>query len=395
MFYCLKCQGQELKPNILVVVGTRPEAIKLAPVVQELNQREGKFRVKLCSTGQHKEMLQQALSVFDLITDIDLQVMTVNQSLGNLTARLIERFCQVLQKESYDLAIVQGDTTTALSCAMAAFYEGVPVAHIEAGLRTNKLDAPFPEELNRQLISRIASLHFAPTEENSHNLVLEGVREDKIIVTGNTIVDALIKLKKSTLEDSEKIRELKFNLEKHLEFDPEVGRFVLITAHRRENFGRKLKQICEALIELAIANPRTYFVYPVHRNPQVREVVFEALWNIPNVKLLDPISHIEFLYLLKFCLFVITDSGGVQEEAPSFGKITIILREDTERVEAISSGWALLAGTSRDKVVDMSTNLLLNDGFTKGGLIVDRPNPFGDGRASQRIVDEIEKRFLD
>jgi len=382
-----------MKPNILVVVGTRPEAIKLAPVVQELNQREGKFTVKLCSTGQHKEMLHQALSVFDLIADIDLRVMTVNQTLGNLTARLIERFCQVLTKQSFDLAIVQGDTTTALSCAMASFYEGVPVAHIEAGLRTNQLDAPFPEELNRQLISRIASLHFAPTEENFHNLVREGVREEKVIVTGNTIVDALTILKKSTLADSEKITELKVHLEKQLEFDPEVGRFVLITAHRRENFGRNLKQICEALIDLAIANPQTYFVYPVHRNPQVRGVVLEVLGNIPNIKLLDPISYIEFLYLLKCCLFVITDSGGVQEEAPSFGKKTIILRENTERIEAISSGWALLAGTSRDKVVDLSTNLLLNDGIT--GLLVDSPNPFGDGRASQRIVDEIEKRFVD
>lgn len=389
--FCL-IDGTPINPlKTLLVIGTRPEAIKLAPVAKELYSASDTFSLKICSTGQHKEMLNQALKVFGLVPDFELEVMTNRQSLGDLTAVLMERFTDLLMNECFDLVIVQGDTTTALTCALSSFYNQIPIAHVEAGLRTGDIYSPFPEELNRQLLSRIATLHFAPTRANGRNLINEGISKKDVFVIGNTVVDALAAIEKQILLNKDLIDPVRRELERLVKFNLDSQKFVLVTVHRRENFGSRFEEICNAIEHLAYENKELHFIYPLHRNPNVANPANERLGNISNIKLIPPVDYISFLFLLKKCLFVMTDSGGVQEEAPSFRKKIVILREFTERSEVVTSGWGVIAGTKSDQIIKAASDLLCAESCaepSKGSN-----NPFGDGNASKRIIKELERRF--
>lgn len=364
--------------KIMVVLGTRPEAIKLAPVIREAQRHIEKIELTVCSTGQHREMLEQALAVFGITPDIELAVMQQDQTLAGLTARLLEHLDSVFRQHRPDCVIVQGDTTTAFAATLTAFYQQLPVAHVEAGLRTGDLRSPFPEELNRIMIGRMARRHFAPTHTAKQNLLHERIAQDAILVTGNTVVDAIGLLQQQWQRNDERF--------KHLDLFP-GQRQVLITAHRRENFGSGLQQICSALRTLCTKYSDVGFVFPVHLNPQVRSVVYAMLGSLPNLKLLDPVDFHESLYLQSRSSLIITDSGGIQEEAPSFGVPVVVMREHTERSEGIEAGFATLAGTDTDAIVAAGERYL-NDHEIRNRL-VDRSNPYGDGRAANRIIRSL------
>ena len=361
--------------KILTVFGTRPEAIKLAPVIGELRKHPAEIVSKICVTAQHRQMLDQVLRVFDLQPDYDLDIMTPGQTLAEVTCLVLRGIEQVLCATHPDLVLVQGDTSTVFATSLAAYYHHTPVGHVEAGLRTGDKRRPFPEEMNRRLTSALADLHFAPTEAARRNLLREGVRDGQIVVTGNTVIDALLDVV---------ARPFQFTEPPLTSLD---GRVVLITAHRRESFGEPLRSICRAIARLAARFSEISFVYPVHLNPRVQSVAGELLSGIRNVLLTKPLDYLPFAHLLKRAELILTDSGGIQEEAPALGKPVLVLREVTERQEAIEAGAARLVGTDEEKIVSETTRLLCDrDAYQR---MASAPNPFGDGRAAERIVNFI------
>jgi len=369
--------------KICVIFGTRPEAIKLCPVVLALKANSA-FDCKVCVTGQHREMLQQVLDVFGVVPDKDLALMQPNQTLAGLTSRAITAIDKYLAEETPDVVMVQGDTTTVLAGALAAFYHHIPVAHVEAGLRTWNLESPWPEEANRVLTTRLAKWHFCPTENNKANLLKEGVPEKDIFVTGNTVIDALLMAKAMVANDPPEIAGLPKGLKSSNE------RMVLITGHRRENFGDGFEHICTAIKNLAERFPGTHFVYPVHMNPNVREPVVRILGHYSgrNVHLIEPQSYLPFVALMNRAYLILTDSGGVQEEAPSLGKPVLVMRDTTERPEAVMAGTVKVIGIDCE-TIERETALLLTDAveYNKMAAAV---NPYGDGNAVARIVSILE-----
>lgn len=363
--------------KVLVVFGTRPEAIKLAPVIHELQRHPARFRTRVCVTAQHREMLDQVLSLFRIRTHHDMNIMQRGQSLEDVTARVLHGTKEVLAKERPDIMLVQGDTTTVMAASLAAFYAGVRVGHVEAGLRTWKKRSPFPEEINRVIASHLADIHFAPTPQSRLNLLHEGIKSSSIVVTGNTVIDALFHVRKKVVSHRARFERL----------FPAIDfrkRMVLITGHRRENFGEGFKGICRAIREIARRHPDLEIVYPVHLNPNVQKPVRAMLRGLSNVHLLEPQPYLPFVFLMDRSTIILTDSGGVQEEAPSLGKPVLVMRDDTERPEAVKAGTVRLVGTSEKKIVAETERLLNN---RKAYLAMSRAhNPYGDGKAAGRIV---------
>jgi UDP-N-acetylglucosamine 2-epimerase (non-hydrolysing) len=371
----------------VAIFGTRPEAIKLAPIILGF---DGDLDVELltCTTGQHREMLDQVLQDFEITPSTSLDVMRPCQTLAMLTSRMVEEIDKVVTKLHPDIILVQGDTTSAFCASLVGFYNRIPIAHVEAGLRTGNLQAPWPEEANRVMITRLASLHFAPTELAVRNLLNEGISNEAITLTGNTVIDALL----HAVERANQLKPFVPGLPAHLLDDGSP--LVLVTGHRRENFGEGLRQICMAIAELSQQFPEVHFVYPVHLNPNVRQPVWEILGRHAqhgNVHLIEPLAYLPFVRLLNASTLVLTDSGGIQEEAPSLGKPTLVMRESTERPEAVAAGSARLIGTATDKIISNVAMLLTNDGLRQQMSSVS--NPFGDGRATQRIVARC-RQFL-
>lgn len=370
-------------------MGTRPEAIKLAPVIHALRQARD-MKPIVVSTGQHREMLQQVVDLFEIRVDHDLAVMQPDQTLASLTARLMTAIDGILEKLQPDMALIQGDTTTVLVAALACFYRRIPIGHVEAGLRTWNIWSPFPEEVNRTLASRLVTQHFAPTQFGRQNLLREGVADEQIIVTGNTVIDAL---QWEVARQSEPAVQAAI----HKSLAPELGEdwhrtpYVLITGHRRENFGEGFQQICKALKNLAETFGDHRFVYPVHLNPNVQKPVRELLGALPNVQLIPPKDYREFVALMHHCRLVLTDSGGVQEEAPSLGKPVLVMRDTTERPEGVEAGTVKLVGTNARTIVDEVSVLLRDPAAYK--KMSEAVNPYGDGQAAPRIVERIRRHF--
>lgn len=369
----------------LVIVGTRPEAIKMAPVIAELRKACDTY---VCSTGQHREMLAQALGIFSIKPDISLDTMSPGRSLNILASRQLEALDDVLQEYQPDWVLVQGDTTTAFCAGLAAFHRGIKVGHVEAGLRTGDLHSPFPEEANRRLISKIATLHFAPTSSAAKALMAEGIPADRIHVTGNTVVDAVNTVFTSHCHAAPPA------LLNHLpNLEQEAGSIVLVTCHRRENFGDVMEKICHLLARLAGHYTAHTWVMPVHMNPGVREPVERILGNIPNFKLLEPLDYASNLYLISRACLVVSDSGGIQEEAPTFGTPVVVMREHTERLEGVTAGFATLAGQDPARIEDAVRHWL--DKPQARELLLTRHNPYGDGQAAKRIVAALRKLPMD
>jgi UDP-N-acetylglucosamine 2-epimerase (non-hydrolysing) len=372
------------KKKIMLVFGTRPEAIKMAPLVLKLREEPESFDVQVCVTAQHRQMLDQVLKVFEIVPDIDLNIMKPVQDLFDLTANILQGMRGVFQSDRPHAVLVHGDTTTALATAMAGFYAEVPVGHVEAGLRTCDIYRPFPEEFNRQVVSKIARWHFCPTELSRSNLIAERVSENSITVTGNTVIDSLhLVLNRIEADDMRSARLTDF-INETLLFDWKSDKFVLITGHRRENFGEGFLQICEALRELAMRYQDIHFVYPVHLNPNVQEPVRSILSNLSNVHLIEPLDYEPFIYLLKFSYIVLTDSGGIQEEVPSLGKPVLVMRDVTERPEAVQAGTVELVGANKERIVAGVSRLLEDDYlYSKMSLA---HNPYGNGTACEQIL---------
>lgn len=378
-----------IKKKIMLVFGTRPETIKMAPLVHNLKKQSNHFEVIVCVTSQHRHMLDQVLDVFDIKPDIDLNLMRENQDLSNLTSIILNQMQGVFSKYLPDAVLVHGDTTTTLASSISAFYASIPIGHIEAGLRTYNLKAPFPEEFNRQTTSKIANWHFAPTNLSRNNLLSEGVDQDKITVTGNTVIDALHWVLKRIENDGTRKDKLKQILNSHLSFNFQKETFVLITAHRRENFGNGFLQICSAIKELALKYPKLHFVYPVHLNPNVSKPVFEKLNGCENIHLISPLEYEPFVYLLRHSHFVLTDSGGIQEEAPSLGKPVLVMREITERPEAIKAGTVEMVGSDSHRIFQAVSRLLEDDNIYQ--TMSQAHNPYGDGLACNRIINVLRQ----
>ncbi|MDD2627573.1 MAG: UDP-N-acetylglucosamine 2-epimerase (non-hydrolyzing) [Clostridia bacterium] len=363
--------------KVMSIFGTRPEAIKMAPLVIELQKRK-EIQSVVCSTGQHKEMLAQVLEIFQLEPDYDLNIMRPGQTLKDITTNILLNLEEVLKKEKPDIVLVHGDTSTAYSAALSAFYNQIPIGHVEAGLRTYNLKSPFPEEFNRQSIGLIADMHFAPTERAKEHLLKEGKDQNSIFVTGNTAIDAL----KYTVKD---------NYQNDLLKKLENKKMILLTAHRRENIGKPLKNICNAVKRIVEENEDIVVVYPIHLNPIVRETAKGILGDMDRVKFIEPLDAIGFHNFMSKAYLVLTDSGGIQEEAPSLGKPVIVLRDTTERPEGVEAGTLILAGTEENDIYNRTKELLTNvDLYEK---MKTTSNPYGDGFASKRIVDEIIKRI--
>jgi UDP-N-acetylglucosamine 2-epimerase (non-hydrolysing) len=373
-----------LKMKVMMVFGTRPETIKMAPLYHALKALPDSFDVLVCVTAQHREMLDQTLKDFEINPDVDLNLMKTGQDLFDVTSSVLLGMRNVIQKYKPDLLLVHGDTSTALATAIAGFYLGVSVGHIEAGLRTYNLTAPFPEEFNRQIVSKVTKWHFAPTALGKANLLKEGIKENSIFVTGNTVIDALFWTLKKIDDNKDQASLLKNTLNKHLNFNWEKDKFILITGHRRENFGDSFLQICNALKELSIRYPYVHFVYPVHLNPNVQEPVNRILKGISNIHLTPPLDYKPFVFLLKHCYIVLTDSGGIQEEAPSLGKPVLVMRDVTERPEGVSAGTVTLVGANQKQIVSYVSKLL-DDSVSYLSMIRSH-NPYGDGKACEKII---------
>lgn len=384
--------------TLLLVFGTRPEAIKMCPLVNALKQYPTEFKTLVCVTGQHREMLDQVLHIFGVVPDYDLNIMKAGQDLYDITSRILLGMRDILTEVHPDIVFVHGDTTTSTAAALAAFYQQIPVAHVEAGLRTYNIYSPWPEELNRQITSRIAQYDFAPTPLSQDNLIKEGVSPDKIVVTGNTVIDALHivvdKLKKESVLANEQHRILS-----DAGYDvPSCRRFVLITGHRRENFGDGFIAMCTAIKDLAMQHPEVDFVYPMHLNPNVRKPIHEVFGelnskhqplNIPNMFFIEPLEYLPFVYLMEQCYLVLTDSGGIQEEAPGLGKPVLVMRNTTERPEAVTAGTVKLVGTDHDLIVSETSRLLEDrDYYNSMSKAV---NPYGDGKACERIIKSLKE----
>lgn len=368
--------------KILFVFGTRPEAIKVAPLIKEFKKNIKYFDVCVVSTGQHKEMLDQVVDFFNIQIDYELELMTPNQSLNQLSGKILNSLKDVFDKEKPEYVFVHGDTTTTAFASIASFYNQIKICHIEAGLRTFNKYSPFPEEINRSITGRLADLHFAPTEQASQNLQLENISKDSIIITGNTVIDALLYGVELTKNYADKqINELKKIISNE-------KKTILITGHRRENFGKGFENICDAILELS-KDSNINIIYPVHLNPNVKDVVFRKLSGINNIHLIDPLNYPAFIWLMSKSYIILTDSGGVQEEAPSLGVPVLVMRNNTERPEGVKAKTALLVGTNKDKIVSSVNNLIYNESeYMKISL---KDNPYGDGTASEKIVEHIKK----
>jgi UDP-N-acetylglucosamine 2-epimerase (non-hydrolysing) len=359
--------------KILCCIGTRPEAIKMAPVVLALKKR-GWANVRVVATAQHRELLDQVLKLFDITPDIDLDAMLPNQTLTELTSRILTRMDVVLQKERPDAVLAQGDTTTVMTTALACFYHNIPFGHVEAGLRTGNIRNPFPEEANRVIAGHLARWHFAPTETSRKNLLKEAIADSTIAVTGNTVIDALLMIASGD-------RETGINLD-------ETKRLILVTAHRRENFGKPFAEICRALRTIAERNPSIQMLYPVHPNPNVKDVALQLLGDCSNIILCAPLDYGPFVAAMNRSYFIISDSGGIQEEAPALGKPVLVLREETERPEAVEMGVVKLVGANHDRIVAEAQRLI--DSHEAYHSMVRKVSPYGDGNAARRILDVLE-----
>lgn len=363
--------------KVFIVFGTRPEAIKMCPLVLEL-KKEKNIECVVCLTGQHKEMLQQVMDVFEVREDYNLNIMRDRQTLTTITTSILEKIEPILQKEKPDVVLVHGDTTTSYAAALAAFYQQIPVGHVEAGLRTGNIYSPFPEEMNRLLTDRISTIYFAPTENNKRNLAEEGIKSN-VFVTGNTVIDSFqYTVKENYVFSDEVLNGLDFK----------SNRIIALTAHRRENLGQPLRNICNAVKRIAEENKNVTFVYPVHLNPIVREVAMGVLGNIPNVKLINPIDVLDMHNLLARSFMVMTDSGGLQEEAPHFGKPVLVLRSETERPEAVEAGTVSIVGIEEENIYRTTKKLLENQNIYDE--MAHSVNPYGDGHASERIVKVLK-----
>jgi UDP-N-acetylglucosamine 2-epimerase (non-hydrolysing) len=374
--------------KVLAVFGTRPEAIKMAPVISALDDN---FDVKICVTAQHRQMLDQVLELFEITPDYDLDIMQPGQDLFDISSNVLLGIKKVLQIEEPDIVLVHGDTTTSMATAIAAFYLKIPVGHVEAGLRTYDINSPFPEELNRQITSKIATLHFAPTKSSRQNLLDEKVPDSQIYITGNTGIDALF----STVEKA-RIIDFSDALLKKIPFlkqeKSEIPRIILVTGHRRENFGKGFEEICQALRVVANTNPEIQIIYPVHLNPNVREPVNRILFNLNNVHLIEPMEYLTFTKLMDLSYLILTDSGGIQEEAPSLGKPVVVMRDITERPEAVEAGTVKLVGTNKNEIIKMVNRLLIDSNFY--AQMSKAHNPYGDGKAGTIICDILVNRGL-
>lgn len=381
--------------KVMLVFGTRPEAIKMAPLIKEFQKNKNSFETIVCVTGQHREMLDQVLKIFDIIPDYDLNIMKNGQDLYDVTTRVLLGMRDVLGKFHPDLVLVHGDTTTSIAVAIAAFYQQIPVAHVEAGLRTYNIYSPWPEELNRQLTSRIAEYHFAPTQLSCENLLKENVDKNKIFVTGNTVIDALYwvvdKIKNDTLLDNA-LKETLLKAGYDVERLTKGKKLVLITGHRRENFGDGFDKMCTAIRDLKNKYSEVDFVYPMHLNPNVRKPIHETfgedLNNLGNMFFIEPLEYLSFVYLMEKSFIVLTDSGGIQEEAPSLGKPVLVMRDTTERPEALLAGTVKLVGTNYDMIVNEVSALLDDDAVYE--QMSKAVNPYGDGLACSRIVNALK-----
>jgi UDP-N-acetylglucosamine 2-epimerase (non-hydrolysing) len=369
--------------KILVVFGTRPEAIKMAPLVKELKKDNFDFETKVCVTAQHREMLDQVLELFEIEPDYDLNLMRANQDLYDITTNVLLGMKKILKTFEPDIVLVHGDTTTTSIVSLASFYQKIKIGHVEAGLRTNNIYSPWPEEANRQITGVLANYHFAPTNISKTNLLKENKKKETIIVTGNTVIDALF----LTLEKIKSDESLKNKI--HKKFPILDSKFILVTGHRRENFGQGFINICKALKDIAVRNPKFNIIYPVHLNPNVQKPVYDILSNIENIYLIEPLEYKEFIYLMDKSYLIITDSGGVQEEVPSLGKPVLVMRETTERPEAVEAGTIKLVGTNRDKIVK-EIQILIDD-KNEYNKMSKAHNPYGDGKASKRIVEFLRK----
>lgn len=378
-----------MKKKILFLFGTRPEAIKLAPLINKFKEQKEDYSITICSTGQHNEMFYQVLKIFDIEVDKDLKIMRQGQDLFDIASGSLTAIKPVLEEVKPDYVFVHGDTSTTMTASIASFYKEIKICHIEAGLRTYNIYSPFPEEFNRQVVSRLAHFHFCPTELSKNNLISEGVLSEKILVTGNTVIDAL----KFTSEKLKKDRHLEKTIKKEIssivDFDFESKRFVLITGHRRENFGEGFINICKGIKKLSQSNPDVGFIYPVHMNPNVLKPVKSILGESKNIFLTKPLDYASFVYLMMKSYLILTDSGGIQEEAPSLGKPVLVMRNTTERPEGIESGTVRLVGSDPDKIFEMVNNVL-ND-FEKYESMAKAINPYGDGHSCKRIVDFMDQ----
>ena len=374
-------------PTILTIFGTRPEAIKMAPVIKGIEQ-SSKLTSVVCVTAQQRQMLDQVLTLFEITPDYDLNLMTKNQALTALTARVITGLEDVLLQVKPDLVLVHGDTTTTMAASLAAFYQKIPVGHVEAGLRTHNIYSPWPEEINRQMTSRIATLNFAPTELSQQNLLDEKINESSIIVTGNTVIDALL----SVVDKIHQDEALAQTLDSQIPELTQTGRLLLVTGHRRENFGEGFANICRALAELA-KSPDLQIIYPVHLNPNVQKPVYESLGSFDNIQLIEPLDYLPFVHLMNKAHIILTDSGGIQEEAPSLGKPVLVMRDTTERPEALEEGTVRLVGTDTHAIVSEVKRLLASDEAYQ--TMARAHNPYGDGQAAGRIINTIEERYVD
>lgn len=371
----------------LIIFGTRPEAIKMAPLVKEFQKHDELFDTKVCITAQHREMLDQVLTFFEITPDFDLDLMKPNQNLYVLTADILINLKPVLESFKPDYVFVHGDTTTTMATSLAAFYAGAKICHVEAGLRTFNMQSPFPEEMNRSVTGVVSNLHFAPTKTSKNNLIAENKSEEDIIITGNTVIDALSysvkKVNTPTFQDQE-IEQLKIVLN-------DDKKLILVTGHRRENHGDGFIRICEALKEIALEHSDCQIIYPVHLNPNVQKPVYDLLSDINNIDLISPLSYPAFVWLMEKSYLIITDSGGVQEEAPSLGKPVLVMRDTTERPEAVNAGTVLLVGTDKQKIIDEAHRLLEdNNAYLAMSTL---HNPYGDGKACSKIVEHI--RFIE
>ncbi len=367
--------------RVCVIVGTRPEVIKMAPVIHRLNARASVFETVIVTTAQHREMLAQAMETFDIVPHVDLALMSARQELADFTSRALLALSSCLRELRPDVVLVQGDTTTVMAASLAAHYLGIPIGHVEAGLRSGNLHNPFPEELNRRLASAVADLHFAPTEQARANLLREGIPERQIITTGNTIVDALQRIPPRARFETERLNTLPWD-------DP----VVLATVHRRENIGDPLRQICAAMCDLTQRFPRLHLLFPVHLNPHVRDIVMDELRDHDRIVLVDPLPYADLLECIRRARFVMTDSGGIQEECPSLRTPVLVLRKNTERPEVLTSGFGRVVGTDRGAIVAAAGALLADEDARRA--MTSGANPFGDGHAAERIVEVLEQRMV-
>lgn len=373
--------------KIMIIFGTRPEAIKMAPIISCLKINTKILRPIICVTAQHREMLDQVLRIFNIIPDYDLDIMQPSQDLFSVTAKILMGLKNILMKEQPDIVLVQGDTTTAFIAGLAAFYLKIPVGHVEAGLRTYNKYSPFPEEINRHLLSALVDIHFAPTNWAKSNLLKEGISDSRIVITGNTVVDALLAIKRKQ-KTRDAIKEWNIYFKKGWDLlIPEKSsdkKLILVTGHRRENFGEGFRNICFALRKMAKERKDVVIVYPVHLNPNVQVPVKSLLGGIPNIHLIEPLEYEPFIYLMSHAYLILTDSGGIQEEAPSLGKPVLVMRNNTERPEGVHAGVVRLIGTEKDNIVKETTQLL--DNKLMYSRMSKTENPYGDGKSAQRII---------